>query len=416
MNKKILIIGNSASAYALAKKISENNNVFVAPGCDTINEFATCIDIREDSETELLEFVLENDIDLTIPISKKTLETNIVELFNTNGQNIFAPSLNSTNIIFDKNIMKKVLYKLRIPTPKFGIFEKQNMAADYIKNIKTPFVIKTNEPASATILASPKTAKNILDLYFSKKNQKVLIEDYVWGTPFAFYVITDGYKALPMGSSILYKHSLEGDGGQLTSGMGACCPNYKISLENEYFIMDNVVYPLLEYLEQNGTTYLGILSIQGILTEDGNIQVLSLEPFMQDADCSAILELLDIDILKLVDACVLGSFSDEFNFIPQKDLSATSLVLISKNKEAIAGTINGIKDLDENIKLAFFPTVTKNKYLEFEAKNGSVLVMTAIASTVTSSRRKIYEEVENINFEGIAYRKDICKPVIEANL
>ena len=45
-----------------------------------------------------------------------------------------VPSLGE--FITDKYLMKKCLYKLRIQTPKFGIFEKQNMAADYIKNLK----------------------------------------------------------------------------------------------------------------------------------------------------------------------------------------------------------------------------------------------------------------------------------------
>ena len=72
MNKKILIIGNSAGAYALARAFSKKHEVFVLPGSDTIKEFATCVDIREDSVTEILEFVLENGIDLTVPFSAKS--------------------------------------------------------------------------------------------------------------------------------------------------------------------------------------------------------------------------------------------------------------------------------------------------------------------------------------------------------
>ena len=44
MSKKILIIGNSAKEYALAKKLSENNEVYVAPGSPSIKDFATCVD------------------------------------------------------------------------------------------------------------------------------------------------------------------------------------------------------------------------------------------------------------------------------------------------------------------------------------------------------------------------------------
>lgn len=407
MSKKILIIGNTARVYALAKKLSENNEVFVAGGSPAIAEFATVVDLRENSE--ILEFVMENGIDLTIPV---TTNSGIVELFNNNNQKIFAPTQNSSKLIFDKSLMKKVLYKLRIPTPKFGIFEKPNMVMDYIKNLNNPFVIKTNEPSSAVVLTSQKEAKTIIDSIFAQQTQKVLIEDYVWGTPFAFYAVTDGYKALPIGSSILYKHSLEGDGGQLTNGMGACAPNYKLSIEHEYFLMDNVIYPTLDYLEIEGNPYTGILGVNGIITENGVLQILGYDSFMQDADCTAVLECLDTDLYNLFEACAIGSFSDEFEFIDQKDISAVSLVLMCKNKDNKENVINGLDLLDEDTLVSFSPTVTKNRYLEYEAQTGAVLVLTSIANTNSKASQKVYEEVANIDFNGIYYRKDICRPII----
>lgn len=407
MSKKILIIGNTARVYSLAKKLGVNNEVFVAPGSPTIAEFATNVDLRESSE--LLEFVMENGIDLTIPVS---MPDGIVELFNNNNQKIFAPSASASKLIFDKALMKKVLYKLRIPTPKFGIFEKQNMVTDYIKNLKNPFVIKLNEPSSAVVLTSQKEAKTIVDSIFAQKVQKVLIEDYVWGTPFAFYTITDGYKALPIGSSILYKHSLEGNGGQLTGGMGACVPNYKLSIDHEYFLMDNVIYPTLDYLEIEGNPYTGILGVHGMITEDGTLQIFGYDCFMQDCDCSAILECLDADLYSLMDACIVGSFSDEFEFINQKDISAASLVLRCKNKENKENIINGLDSLDEDTIISFAPSVIKNRYLEYEAQNGLVMVLTTFARTNSKSVDKAYEEAANISFDGIYYRKDICRPLI----
>lgn len=411
MTKKILIIGNSPKEYALARKLAKNNEVFVAPGSAMMKEFATLVDIREDSVSELLDFVLENDIDITIPVSKKSLKSNIVESFSKNHQQIFAPSLGAVQTIFDKSFVKKMLYKLKIPTPKFGIFEKQNMAMDYIKNQKAPFVLKTNEDSSAVILTSQKSAKIIADSIFAQENQKIIVEDYVWGTPFSFYAITDGYKALPLGSSIIYKHSLSGEGGQLTSGMGACVPNYKLSIENEYYIMDNVVYPLIEYFENNNKPYMGILSVNGILSDEGSIQILGFESFFNDADASALLDIINADLLCLMESCIIGYFSDEVEFIPQKDMTATSLVLTCTNKENSENSISGLDMLDEDLLVDFYPNAIKNRYLEVEANNGQVLVMTAFGRTITSSTKKVYEEAENINFKGKYYRKDICKSI-----
>ena len=138
MSKKILIIGNGAKEYDLTKKLSEKHEIYITPASDTLKEFAQTLDIREDSVAELLEFAMENGIDMTIPVSSAALNSNIVEVFNNNNQKIFAPDERASRIIFDKALAKKVLYKLRITTPKFGIFEKQNMVLDYIKNQKIP--------------------------------------------------------------------------------------------------------------------------------------------------------------------------------------------------------------------------------------------------------------------------------------
>lgn len=411
MNKKILIIGNSAKEYALAKKLSKNNEIYVAPGSETIKDFATCVDIREDSIPELLEFAMENGIELTIPCSSKAISANISEIFANNNLSVFGPTANASRLITDKASLKKILYKLRIPTPKFGIFEKQNMAMDYIKNLKSPFVLKTNEPNSSVVLTSQQTAKILLDSYFAQKNQKIIIEDYIYGSTFTFYAITDGYKALPIGSSLIYKHSLEGEGGQLTSGMGAASPNYKLSIDNEYFLMDNVIYPILEHLEREGATYTGVIGVDGILSDNGELQIIGLRHFTQNCDTNGILEVLDTELITLFNSCIIGSFSDEYEFIEQKDISTTSLVLICKNKKTEYNSIEGLDTLDDETLIAFYPNTSKNKYLEYEANSGNVIVLTCRARTATSSTEKVYNEAELINFKGLSYRKDICKPV-----
>ena len=408
MKKKILIIGNGANAYALAKEFSKEHEIFVTPASDTLKEFATAVDIREDSVMELLEFVMENGIDMTIAISQKAINADIASIFAKNKQYIFAPSANSANIVNDKAYAKKVLYKLHIPTPKFGIFEKQNVAVDYIKNQTIPYVIKTNDLNSAVIITSNNVAKNILDSLYIEKNKKVIIEDYVYGTSFSFYAITDGYKALPFGSSLTYMHSLEGEGGQLTGGLGSVSPNYKLSIEQEYFLMDNVIYPILEYLENNKSPYLGIIGINGILTDEGEIKVLGCNSFMQDCDAVSILNTLNENLYELFESCIIGSFSDEVDTIKFNNQSSVSLVLACKNKNANENVISGLNNLDENTILTYYPTVTKNRYLEYEAHAGLNIIITTISSSPAKASEIAYSEADDVTFEGKFIRKDLC--------
>lgn len=412
MKKKVLIIGNSAKEYALAKRLSENCEVFVAPGNDVLKEFAECLDIRETSSQELLEFAMENGIDMTIPVSSLSLSSDIVKLFNKHNMQIFAPDTEAAILLNDKFATKKLMYKLGVPTPRFGIFEKQNIAGEYIKGIKQPFVLKNNNPSSAVIITAANSSKLMLDSMLMEKDSKVLIEDYVYGTPFGFYAITDGCNALPIGSSILYKHSLEGDGGQLTSGMGSCCPNYKLSFRNEEYLMNEVIYPTLDYIEKNGSPYLGIIGVNGILTDEGNVKILGYQSFMQDSDCAGILALIDMDLYHLFESCIIGSFSDEVGYIEQKNMSSVSVVLACRNNELSENVIHNTDIIDEDLIVSYTNNVIKNKYLEFEAKNGPVMILTALAGTPALSSEKVYEEISNIDFCGMKYRHDVCRKMI----
>ncbi|MCQ2738677.1 MAG: hypothetical protein MJ237_00455 [bacterium] len=411
MKKKILILGNSAKEYALAKKLSEKNEVFVAPGNDGIREFATCLDIRDTNCAEIIDYVMENNIDMTIPVSNMSYNTNIPKTLMDNGFSVFAPINNGSKLIFDKAYAKKLLYKLKIPTPRFGIFEKQSMINDYIKNLSDPFVIKTTNTTPALIFTSFHNAKNTLEAIYTDKNSKIIIEDYIDGSYFTFYAITDGYKALPLGSTINYKHSLEGNGGQLTSGMGACSPNYKLSFQNEKYIMNKVIYPTLQYLESENNPYTGIIGIDGVLTSDEHIKILGYTHFMQDYDCAGLLANLDLDLYGLFNSCIIGSFSDDYDYIPQKNLYSTTIVLNCRNSDNAENIITGIDNIDDNIIPTYYNNAIKNKYLEFEANNGPVIALSSVASTVATATKYAYQAVEKIDFNGKRYRKDICKPI-----
>lgn len=408
MKKNILIIGNSAKEYSLAKILSEQFNVFVAPGNDAISEFATVVDIRETSVAELVDFALENDISFTICSSEPAIEADIARLFEINNLRIFAPTASAASFATSKSVGKKLMYKLKIPTPRFGIFEKKQLAFDYLKNCQMPVVIKTDKhKASNSVMICPTEtiAKAFIEDCFFSGEEKVIIEEYVYGTNFTLYVMTDGYKVLPIGSIVDYKYALEGDGGVLTSGMGAYSPCLKLTDDHIAYIVSEIAYPLVDYLEQQGTPYLGIIGIDGILTKEDTISIIECNTFLRNHDAQCILSLIDYDIYKLMEACCIGSFSDDYDCIPLKDEFAVSGVLsCGKYKNSV---IEGLDELQDDTMVAHINT-KRNEYLEYETQGDRVLVVTKSAKTLSRAKLGLYEELEFINFEGKNYRKDIC--------
>lgn len=406
--KKVLIVGASACEYTLAKKMSEIeqvSQVFVAPGNDSVKEFATVVDIRENNVKELLEFALENAIDLTVCSSETAIKNDIATLFQQNNQMIFAPTKDSAEICAYKSTGKRFMYKNRIPCPKFGIFDKSSMAIDYVKKESMPIVIKTDEHQDKGVMVcnSFSIAKSCIEDLFEKDEKKIVIEDYILGHEFSFYVITDGYHALPLGSVATYKSETQDKGGIVTAGMGSFTPDYKISKQVEKKIMQQVIYPTLNTLARQHHPYVGILGVDLVINDTEQIFALEFNSFLQTPDCQGILALLNENLYQLFHACAIGSFADDYTQLDISDNSAVSCVLMTRAKEAV---IEGLDDLDENTDVAHFNTV-KNRYMEFETQGGRTLALTTTAHVLSRAIESLYDEISMVNFEGMKYRKDI---------
>ena len=407
--KKVLIVGNSAKEYALVKKFKNYDcDIFVLSGNSAISELAECVDIREENVQEILEYVLENAIDLTIVTSEVAIKNNIAELFQTNNQLIFCPTAQSAQFTLSRSAGKRFLYKLRVPTPRFGIFDKLPLAIDYLKNAPMPQVIRADENSNSAdrlVCTTFAASKTFVEDLFNKDENKVVLEDYVYGHEFTIYVVTDGYSALHLATVANYKFAEDGDGGILTSGVGAYTPDYKISSDIENSVMQNVVERVLASLQRNETPYLGVLGIDCVLTSDGSFVTLDFKPFLSDHDAEAVLNLVDENLLTLFEACAVGSFADDYEKIDVSDNSSVSCVISSRKKGEI---IKGLELVESDI--THFAT-TKNKYFEYETVEGKTLVLTKTAKTLSRARKHLYEDVELISFSGKKCRNDICEKV-----
>lgn len=417
---KILIVGSGAKEYTIAKLVSqyeETELVFVAPGNDAIADFANCIDIKADDTENLVEFAKANEIDMTIAASEKSISNGIADRFNEAGLMIFAPTQEAAKITNSKSIAKKFMYKTKIPTPKFGIFDRENMAVDYARKSKYPLVIKTDahqHGENVFICDNFKIAKRIIEDLFDSAQKKVIIEDYIAGQEFSYYIISDGYNAMPLNSVVPYKSVLEGNGGAVTSGLGAYAPFYMIDSKLESKIFKQIVYPALDELSKSKNQYVGILGIDIILDRSGNLNVIEFNPFLKEPDAQCVLQLLNEDLTQIMNAAVVGSLVDEYREIAAKPFFATSVVLSSGNYPAEGSygeVITGLDEIEEHCEIAYFNT-TKDANGNMLTTGGRNIVLTTEASTLEKSAQKLYECVELIGFDSMKYRKDIGKTLI----
>lgn len=408
--KKVLIVGSSAKEYALAKYLSKNpavEKIYTAPGNFAVSEFSERVDIRENSVRELLEFAVKNDIDLTIACSADAIKADIAAFFSANSQLIFAPSAESANFAIYRSAAKKFLYKLRIPTPKFGIFEKQQGANEYIKTAVMPVLITAdydNENSVRSVCKSVDLARVCISDIFLQDLDKAVIEEYVYGHPFTFYIITDGYQALPLAVVGDYKFQEDGEAGLYTKGSGAFVPDYKVSFDIVGRLMENVIEKILLSLQKRERPYLGIMGVECVLKNVDDFVVTGFVPFLKDHDAGAVISSVGADLYSVMEACANGSFADDYDEIPIKNICTASCVLFARKSNAV---VTGLELVDDTTDIGHFNT-SQNNYLEYLTNKGRTLVVTQSASTFGRARELLYDNIEEIYFEGMKYRHDIC--------
>lgn len=411
---RILVIGSSAKEHTIIWKLYQGEvveEVFCAPGNLGTSKLATNVDIRPYEVRKLIDFAKENQIDLTIASSKIALDSNIIEAFHRENLAIFGPSKNAMRPITSRSFAKKFFHKYKIPTPKFGVFEKEGQAIDYARNEKYPVLIKLDTPTPDinTFYAETFTqAKAYIERAFANLNKRVIIEEVIEGKEIVLPIITDGYNAIPLPSCVLYRRMLEGDGGAYTNGIGAYA-TAPIDSELETLIANSIVFPVIDGLANDKMPYFGILTFRMKLDKQGDICLVELDSDMGNIETQTILPLIKEDMARVYYSCAVGALGDDYKSIEFED-EASASIMFTQNPypaEFTKGNVIEIEDeIDEDL-LVFYNKVKQNNYFEKVVDGGQVLSLTATASTLSLALDKVYTAVDYIQFEGKRFRRDI---------
>lgn len=366
----ILIVGSDANAYSIAKEMSKNENVdlvFVASGNEKIAKFAQCTDISENDIEELLDFSIANEISLTIVTSISAIQNNIGELFADARRMIFAPTADAAMISLYKSSAKKMMYRLKIPTIKFGIFEKENQAIEYASTFRKALVIKNDTHILGerpTFAATFSKAKSAIERCFTFPENKVIIEDYIDAKEVSMYFITDGYTALPIGTCA-------SDEKNFAYPESVYSPDYYISNELELKILNEAIYPVIDDIASRYSPYCGIIGVD-LFVDGENYNVIEYNPFFKQMHLQSILPLIKEDLYDLFLSSASGSLSDEYKFIDFYNKTALSKIVGEK--------IDDEKSDDENLDISY----TSN----------SNAILTQCAKTLTRARENLSENLQ----------------------
>ncbi len=420
---KILIVGNGGREHAIAWKLSHSpqvQQIFCTPGNGGTATQAKCqnIPIPVTDFPALKQLIADQNISLVVVGPEVPLALGITDYLQQPNLKIFGPTKAGAILEASKSWAKDFMSEANIPTAKSATFTKAETAKEYITEI--PIVIKADGLAAGkgvTIATTIEMAHNAIDAIFQgdfdKKNQSVVIEEFLTGQEVSVLALTDGLTIRPLLPAQDHKQVGEGDTGPNTGGMGAYAPTPIITPELMASIQQQVLEPTLTNLQKRGIDYRGVIYAGLMISPTGEPKVLEFNCRFGDPETQPILSLLETPLEELLLACCEQRLA-ELPPIKWKPGVAVCVVLASGGYPGDyekGKIISGIEKAEAN-GATIFHAGTKFQAENLITDGGRVLGVTAVGSNFTEAKTKAYAAVNSVQFEGMYYRRDIGSRVL----
>lgn len=415
----VLLLGSGGREHALAWKISQSpklDTLYVAPGNPGTAQVGTNVDLSLSNHEEVLAFIEENDVELTVVGPEKPLVEGITDFLEDKGHKVFGPSKTAAQLEGSKKFANDFMEKNRIPTADYMSFEKDEFddAFSYVqRRDEYPVVLKADGLAGGKGVFICETEEEVEkrldqlkeDAKLSDAAETLVIEEFMEGEEASVFVISDGETAKIIHNAQDHKRIGEGDTGLNTGGMGAYSPAPVMTRDLMMKVEKEIVLPTISAMLLDDTPYKGILYCGLMITDEGP-KVVEYNCRFGDPECQAILPSLKSDLLELLDAAASGELADKEIELDDKYRCCVVMASGGYPKAYEKGkAISGIEDVSEDVLVFHAGTALKDGKLVTDG--GRVLNVVGSGDTLQEAIKATYAEIDKINFEDAYYRSDI---------
>ena len=424
----ILILGSGGREHTFAWKFSQSKyctNLFVAPGNAGTAQIATNLALGVNDFAGIAKAVKEHQIEMVIVGPEEPLVRGIVDFFRKDKAlkkvKIVGPDASGARLEGSKDFSKAFMQKYNIPAAHSVTFTKDTLqeGLQYLDNQALPIVLKADGLAAGkgVIIAETKAeAKQALhemlaEAKFGDASSKVLVEQFLTGIELSVFVLTDGknYKILPEAKD--YKRIGVNDKGLNTGGMGAVSP--VVFADNVFLnkVEQQIVKPTLAGLQAENIKYVGFIFV-GIMNVAGEPYVIEYNARMGDPETEVVFPRIKTDMVKLMRATADGKLDKIKLSINPKVAVATVVVAKGYPGDYPKGDLMQIPEAEKDT-LVFHAGTKVAPANVVETNGGRVIVLTGMARTLNSARKKSQLMAKKVIFDGKYFRNDIGKDLLK---
>lgn len=413
---KVLVTGSGGREHALCWKISQSpllTKLFCAPGNGGTSEVSENVDISAENIPGLLDFCTTKNVDLVIIGQEVSAILGLADRLREKGIAVFGPSARAAELEGSKIFMKNLCAKYKIPTAKFGAFERLDEALSFIKASPRKMVVKADGLAAGkgvimaeTHEAAETAVREMMEgSKFSKAGAKIVIEEWLEGEEISFFVLSDGKTVKALSAAQDHKRAFDGDQGPNTGGMGSYSPVSIFTKDLEARVMDEIIKPTIAAMIQEGHPYTGVLYAGLMLTAEGP-KLLEYNVRFGDPECQVLMPRLECDVLDLFYKTALGQL-DQGEIRLSNDSALTVVMATQGYPESYekGSVIRGLQDAMEQATV--FHAGTQRRGSDVLANGGRVLNVTATGSNLRIAHEKAYAALRSIDWPEGFFRTDI---------
>ena len=421
---EILVIGSGGREHALAWRLLQSHHVskvYVAPGNAGTAREKDIENVAITQTADLIKFVNENKILLTVVGPEAPLAEGVVDAFYEAGLRIFGPTQRAAQLESSKDFSKSFMQRHGIPTAAYATFSDAAAAHAYIDKQGVPIVVKADglaagkgvvvamNVADAHAAVDMMLVGNKLAVTYGEGGARVVIEAFLEGEEASFIVLADGLHALALASSQDHKRLGDGDLGPNTGGMGAYSPAPVVTPSINAKVMREIIMPTLAGMEKDGIPYTGFLYAGLMIAPDGKINTLEFNCRLGDPETQPIMMRLKSDLVELIEHAIDGTLDKiEAQWDPRIALGVVLAAHGYPENPRKGDTIHGLPDAQSpDMDYHVFHAGTVLKGGDVITSGGRVLCVTALGHSVRTAQKRAYEIASAIHFDGMQMRRDI---------
>jgi len=417
---KVLVIGQGGREHALVWKLAQSpqvTQVFCAPGNAGTEIDGQNVDISATDAPRLVKFAREEGVELTVVGPEAPLVAGVADAFREANLRVFGPSKAAAALEGSKIFCKEVMKQAGVPTGDFRTFYDPLTAIAYLEEHgDKPLVVKADGLAAgkgvtvcsdaAQAIAAVREA--MIERKFGEAGSKVVIEERLTGEEVSILALVDGRTIVPLDPAQDHKAAYDGDQGPNTGGMGAYSPAAFATPELMDEVIHKILIPTVHTMRKRGAEFRGVLYAGLMLTPQGP-KVLEFNVRLGDPETQPVLMRLQTDLLDVLLAAADGRLRD---LPPLKWDPRTAVCVVMASEGYPEGykkgrPIRGLSDAAKLEDVKVFHAGTAREGDQVVNDGGRVLGVTALGADVAAAKKRAYEAVKCIRWEGAWCRKDI---------